>query len=125
MPSEASAPSGRSNQVVLRGRVTRSAQVRELPSGTSVSTFRISVRREPTLMTRGSRQPTDWFDCTAWSAQTRRRVAGWEVGDEVEVVGAVRRRHLQGPAGGTTLVDIEVLEARRARRTQSTGADPS
>jgi single-strand DNA-binding protein len=103
------------NTVALRGRVTKAVEERELPSGTRISTVRISVRRDRTAMTRGSRQGSDWFDCTAWTAALRRRVQGWHVGDEVEIVGAVRRRHLGG-AGGTSLVDIEVLEARRSSR---------
>lgn len=112
------------NRVVLRGRVTREPEARELPSGTTISTFRISVPREATVMTRGSRQPSDWFDCTTWSARSRQRVAKWQVGDEVEVVGAVRRRHVRTAAGGTSMVDIEVLEARRWRAGQSSGAEP-
>ena len=111
------------NQVILRGRVTRAPQVRDLPSGASISVFRISVPRQPTQMTKGSRQRSDWFDCTAWTARTRKRVSAWACGDDVEVEGAVRRRHVQVPGGGTFMVDIEVMAARRVRATQSAGAD--
>ncbi|RYE77418.1 MAG: single-stranded DNA-binding protein [Myxococcales bacterium] len=109
---------GHVNTVAFRGRVTKVPEERELPSGTVVSTLRISVRRDETPMTRGSKQSSDWFDCTAWTAALRRRMKSWQVGDEVEIVGAVRRRHLGGGSGGT-LVDIEVQEARRTQRADS------
>ena len=79
------------NTVVLRGRVSSAPAVRELPSGAVITTFRVSVPRARTLMTAGSRQSVDWVDCTAWGARVRRAVAGWEVGDRVEVQATVFR----------------------------------
>lgn len=102
------------NRVVLRGRVSAAPEARELPSGSSVVGVRITVPREATTMTRGSRQTVDWFECTAWSAAQRRVVARWRPGDLVELEGAVRRRFPRG--GGTSRVEIEVLRGRRLAR---------
>jgi single-strand DNA-binding protein len=102
------------NQVVLRGRVSGAPVERELPSGTTVVGVRISVRRGRTTMTRGSKQTVDWLECTAWSAGTRRTISRWEVGDVVEVEGALRRRFPRG--GGTSRVEVEVLRGRRLAR---------
>ena len=110
------------NAVVLRGRVSSAPAVRELPSGAVISTFRVSVPRARTLMTAGSRQSADWVDCTAWAAKVRRTVAGWAVGDRVEVGGALRRRFYTAGAGASTRLEVEVLAARRA--AQPGGAAP-
>ncbi len=103
------------NTVVLRGRVSSAPVERDLPSGTVISTFRISVARARTPMTGGSRQTADWVDCTAWTARTRRSVGTWAVGDLVEVTGALRRRFFRVGTGPSTRVEIEVLTARRSR----------
>src|SRR5690349_18785158 len=96
------------NRVVLRGRVSGAPDERELPSGALVVGVRISVRRDgaATAMTKGSKQTVDWLECTAWSGLTRRTVARWEVGDLVEVEGALRRRFPRG--GGVSRVEVEV-----------------
>ena len=101
------------NTVRLRGRVTTAPVERELPSGTVISAFRISVPRARTTMTAGSAQGVDWVDCTAWNARCRRSVSGWDVGDQVEVTGALRRRYVRAGPGSTRL-EVEVLTARRA-----------
>ena len=118
MTERSAVPNGDSadNAVELRGRVSTAPLERELPSGTVIASFRISIPRARTAMTAGSTQSVDWVDCTAWSARCRRSVAGWVVGDEVEVTGALRRRFLRGGAAPSTRLEVEVLAARRARR---------
>ena len=103
------------NTVELRGRISSAPVERELPSGTVITTFRLSVPRARTPMTTGSAQSVDWVDCAAWSARCRRSVSGWEVGDEVEVSGALRRRHFRAGEGSSSRLEVEVLSARRAR----------
>jgi single-strand DNA-binding protein len=108
------------NTVVLRGRVSSAPVERELPSGAVISTFRMSVSRARTLMTAGSRQTSDWVDCAAWSARSRRSVGGWGVGDRVEVTGALRRRYFRSGGGPGTRLEVEVLTARRTSRAAKT-----
>lgn len=103
------------NTVELRGRVSSAPLERELPSGAVITTFRMSVPRARTPMTSGSAQTSDWVDCAAWSARSRRSVGGWAVGDQVEVTGALRRRFYRVGEGATTRLEVEVLGARRAR----------
>ena len=103
------------NTVALRGRVSSAPLQRELPSGAVISTFRVSVPRARSPMTAGSSQGSDWMDCVAWGARTRRTVDAWTVGDLVEIDGALRRRFYRSGQGSTTRVEVEVLSARRAR----------
>jgi single-strand DNA-binding protein len=117
MADRSAALSGEStdNMVALRGRISSAPVERELPSGTVITTFRLSVPRARTPMTAGSTQSVDWVDCAAWSARSRRTVGGWAVGDEVEVTGALRRRHFRAGEASTSRLEVEVLSARRAR----------
>jgi single-strand DNA-binding protein len=103
------------NAVILRGRVSSLPVERELPSGTRIATFRLSVARARTAMTAGSKQGWDWVDCTAWTSRARRTVGGWDVGDEVEVTGALRRRFFPSGLTKGTRLEVEVVTARRAR----------
>lgn len=103
------------NCVVLRGKVSSAPTARELPSGDTIVTFRLSVARTRTAMTRRSKASSDWVDCAAWTARTRRTVERWRVGDAVEVHGALRRRFYRHAAGATTRLEVEVLQARQPR----------
>ncbi len=104
------------NSVVLVGRVSSAPEERELPSGDKITTFRVVVRREQTPMTKGSKQVSDWVDCTAWSGRARRAVRHWQVDDVVEVEGALRRRYSRGGGAGVSRVEVEVLTCRRLAR---------
>lgn len=108
---------GALNEVRLVGRVTSAAVERTLPSGDTVMGFRVVVARERTPMTAGSRQPSDWVDCAVWGGRVRRAAATWQVGDVVEVEGALRRRFFRSAdGGGGSRVEVEVLAGRRVAR---------
>ncbi len=109
------------NMVRLRGRISSGATERQLPSGTVVVSFRLSVPRARSPMTAGSRQVSDWVDCSVWGARIRRTTARWAVGDVVEVEGALRRRFHRGPSGTSTRLEVEVLSGRRVARAGSPG----
>jgi single-strand DNA-binding protein len=118
-----------SNQVLLRGRVSAGPDERELPSGDRIVTFRLVVARDQTAMTKGSRQLSDWVDCSAWGGRVRSRALTWQTGDEVEVRGSLRRRYFRsaGGDGAGTRLEVEMLGGRRCGRRradapESTGA---
>ena len=106
------------NHVEVRGRLSTDPVDRELPSGTPIVSFRLVIPRTTTVMTRGSNQRSDWVDCTAWSAAARRRATGWHVGDTVEVVGALRRRHYRAGEVSGSRVDVEMLGGRLVARAE-------
>jgi single-strand DNA-binding protein len=109
---------GPANEVRLRGRISTAPEERALPSGTLIVTFRVSVTREASPMTSGSKQSSDWVDCTAWGAKARRAASRWRAGDVVEVEGALRRRFQRGAAGTSTRLEVEVLAGRLVRRAE-------
>ena len=110
------------NEIRLRGRVSAGPSERELPSGARVVTLRLVVGRGSTVMTRGSKQSSDWMECSAWSGELRRRLARWQPGDIVEVTGALRRRHYRAAHGASSVVEVEVLGGRRVQRAPASRA---
>jgi single-strand DNA-binding protein len=104
------------NRLVLTGRLTTDPQVRELPSGDDLVTFRLSVPRAPTPGVSGSRRTHDWFDCAVWGGRARVTALAWQAGDTVRLEGALRRRFFAGAAGAQTRVEVEVLAGRRLAR---------
>lgn len=104
------------NEVCLRGRVTSSPEERELPSGDTIVSFRVVVARDRSPMTVKSKQVSDWVDCVVWGGRLRRSVARWQVGDTVDIGGALRRRFFRADGRTSTRVEVEVLSGRRVDR---------
>lgn len=99
------------NVVVLRGRLTRPAAVRSLPSGDELVELEVSIPREGE---RAESAPVVWADAPAAAREL-------DVDEEVLVVGRVRRRFFR--SGGATQSRTEVVaeavvpaaQTRRAR----------
>ena len=106
------------NRVSLTGRLSSQPLERDLPSGDRVVTFRLVVPRERTPMTAGSKQSSDWLDCAVWAGRVRRAACRWQVGDLVELEGALRRRFFRTGEGTSTRVEVEVLGGRRLGRAR-------
>lgn len=98
-PATAAATPGL-NIAVLRGRLSRNPALRTLPSGTALTSLEVTV-----AVADGPDQsvPVAWFDAPE-------RAGRLEAGDEVVVVGRVRRRFFR--AGGATASRTEVLAAQ-------------
>jgi single-strand DNA-binding protein len=111
------------NEVVLRGRVSGDPQVRDLPSGTALVSFRLVLARERTPMTASSKAVSDWVECTAWGARVRKQANGWHDGDHVEVRGSLRRRYYRAGDQSRTSVEVEMLSGRLVRRATTSGRE--
>jgi single-strand DNA-binding protein len=116
--AEQEGPGSVRNQVCLAGRVSSAPVTRDLPSGDRVVTFRIVVGRERTPMTARSKQASDWVDCAAWSGRARRSAGSWQVGDHVEVEGALRRRFFRYSGGPSTRLEVEMITGRCLSRAR-------
>src|SRR3954465_9460250 len=79
------------NEVRLLGRVAAPAEVKEMPSGDLVATFRVIVPRDGGARGSAGRSDAakprkggvDTIDCVAWRPGLRRTVNSWREGDTV------------------------------------------
>jgi single-strand DNA-binding protein len=97
------------NEITLVGRLAAEASERVMPSGSTLCSFRLVIRRNNP----GQGPPVDTLDCAAWSRSVRRVARLWSAGDLVEVRGALRRRFWRGPGGVVSRCEVEVGSARR------------
>jgi single-strand DNA-binding protein len=98
------------NVVVLRGTLVAEPRVRELPSGSVLVQFDVTTRDDEGTQS----VPVAWFE-------PPRSAVPAEAGDDVVVVGSVRRRFFR--AGGVTqsrteVVAEHVIAARRGRQVE-------
>lgn len=91
------------NEVAVAGRLSRPAEQRVLPSGGSLVSLEVTV---PRAAGPNETVPVSWADAPAWSVTL-------DVGQEVLVVGRVRRRFFR--AGGATQSRTEVVAHRVVR----------
>jgi len=102
------------NEVHLVGRISSPAQLRDLPSGDVLVSFRVVVERIETGVT--TRRRVDALDCHSWSGRVRRQAQSWRLGDVVDVRGALRRRFFRTASGTQSITEVEVVSARLVRR---------
>jgi single-strand DNA-binding protein len=105
------------NEIYLRGRLAADATLRELPSGDTLTVFRLTVDRP-----KGARARVDSIDCSAAGSRARKIIERAVPGDEVEVTGALRRRFWRGPYGLASRYEVEIATARITSRRQGDAA---
>lgn len=106
------------NVVRLAGRLAADPEVRTLPSGDELCVCRISVARDRVRVLPSGRRSSsvDLVDLAAWTARSRRAMGAWRAGDEVEIVGALRRRFYRAGERTMSRVEVEVRSCRMVRR---------
>ena len=109
------------NEVLLVGRLSAVPEVRVLPSGDEITTWRLVVAREEAVEGRAGQ---DTIDCTAWTPRARKSAAAWAAGDVVEVEGALRRRFWKTPAALASRCEIEVSRVRRVAKAATRPRTP-
>jgi single-strand DNA-binding protein len=107
------------NDVVLRGRLSEAAQSKVLPSGDTLVTWRLVVRR-PEPRARG--QSVDVLACVTYDKALQKRVAAWVAGDVVEVEGALQRRFWRTPTGRTSVCEVNCRRGRKVPRASPGGS---
>lgn len=98
------------NAVSLVGRVSGEVVERELPSGDSLTTFRLVVPRPDGAE---GRARVDTIDVACWSGRTRRVAGRVGEGSVVAVEGALRRRFFATGAGRGSRYEVEAQRLRR------------
>jgi single-strand DNA-binding protein len=94
------------NDVLLRGRVSAPATMKELPSGDKVVEFRL-------IVSRSEREGVDTLDIAAWSAKMRKVALSLAPDEWIEVSGSIHRRFWQSPSGVASRWQIEATEIVR------------
>lgn len=107
------------NDVFLCGRLSAPAELRTLPSGDPLVTFRLVVRRGE-VRERG--RTTDTLTCVTYDRALQRRVALWQPGDAVEVEGALQRRFWRTGTGTASVCEVNCRRGRKVPR--SAAAEP-
>ncbi len=95
------------NLAVVRGPISSSPEIRSLESGSTVATIGV---RAP-AGDRTTSVPVSVWDPPAWIGELA-------PGDEVIVLGAVRRRFYRGSAGTGSAVDVEAVFVGRPGKRQ-------
>lgn len=98
------------NAVFLRGRLADEVQVRELPSGDVMATFRLTVGRP-----KNERGSVDSIECVSTRSRVRATLGRVEVGTVLEVNGALRRRFWRSATGVASRYSVEVASLSVSR----------
>ena len=105
------------NEVVLSGRLSVAPEVRELPSGRALTTFRLIVRRPDGAAEYarpgGKTQSVDVIECSVWHPGLAAKLGDLAPGDPLTVRGSLRRRFSRSERGLTSWVNVEVIGVER------------
>ncbi len=74
------------NKVIIGGRLTATPELKQTPSGVSVTTFAIAVNR------RGKDAGADFLDCVAWRQTAEFVTKHFDKGNAICVVGSLQKR---------------------------------
>jgi single-strand DNA-binding protein len=94
------------NDVLLRGRISKKAVEKVLPSGDKVVEFRL-------IVSRGKQPGVDTLDIASWSAKSRRTAISLRPDEWVEIIGSIHRRFWSSPTGLANRWQVEALEISR------------
>ncbi len=84
------------NKVILMGRLTKDAEMRQTPNGISVARFSIAVNRR---FAKEGQQQADFINCVAWR-QTGEFISRYfRKGSMIAVVGSIQSRSWDGQDG--------------------------
>jgi single-strand DNA-binding protein len=107
------------NDVFLRGKLSAPAELRTLPSGDALVSFRLVVQR-PEPRTRGSGHDT--LQCVTFDRALQRRAGLWQPGDVIEVEGALQRRFWRTPGGRQSVCEVNCRKGRKVPRSAASDA---
>ena len=110
------------NEVRLSGRVSAPAQLRVMPSGDELVSFRLIVDRAP--VTKGPPErphpKVDVIDVACWSARARRTALNLQAGQVVTVQGALRRRFWKAGVAAMSRCEVEASSVAKTKPARPT-----
>lgn len=99
------------NLIRLCGRVAQVPVVRTLPSGDTLITMRLIVRRSARAR-RHSRVSVDAFECVGWTRRVQRSMARLARDDVVEIHGELRRRFRRVAGAPVSTTEVELVSCK-------------
>lgn len=115
------------NNVVLVGRMTKDAELRQTPSQVAVATFTLAVNRR--FKEQNGERETDFINCVIWR-QSAENLANWaKKGTLIGITGRIQTRNYENQQGQRVYVtevvaeSFQVLESRNQQ--QSGQGNPS
>ena len=110
------------NKVFLMGSLTADPEMRQTPSGATVTTFTIAVDRR---FSKDGQRQTDFLRCTAWRQQAEFICKYFKKGSMICVIGNIQTRSWDGQDGkkqySTDIVVEEVHFTGSRAETGTTG----
>lgn len=108
------------NAVRLRGRLAAAPEVRVLPSGDEITTWRVVVPRAakdtPPRSDGRKAAGVDTLDCSTRRAGLRKQAQSWQPDDVLELDGAIQRRFYRKDGQLLSRHEVVVHNARRITR---------
>lgn len=101
------------NEVRLVGRLGGNIDVRELPSGTVLTNFSIVVDRSAKEI--HGRTKVDTIACQTARTAIATRLGRMETGQEIQIVGALRRRFWRAGSGLASATEVDVRQLTAVR----------
>ena len=80
------------NKVIMGGRLTADPELKQTPSGVSVSTFSIAVNRRYNSKDSSQQTQADFFNVTAWRATAEFVSKYFRKGSSICVIGSLQNR---------------------------------
>ena len=80
------------NKVILGGRLTADPELKQTPSGVSVSTFSVAVNRRSASKDASAQPQADFFNVTAWRATAEFVSRYFRKGSSICVIGSLQNR---------------------------------
>ena len=95
------------NKVILMGRLTQDAELKQTPSGVNVTTFTVAVNRR---FAKEGQQQTDFIRCTAWRQQAEFICKYFKKGSMICVEGELRTESFNDKEGKKQYITEVLLE---------------
>ncbi|MFM1917971.1 MAG: hypothetical protein RJB01_1486 [Actinomycetota bacterium] len=96
------------NTVALIGRLGAKVEAKKLPSGAVITTFHVTVDRNP--LDRGSTVTVDVIACVCTHKRLSDRIRRMAPGTQIRVAGSLRRRFWRGGTGLASATEVHVRE---------------
>ena len=113
------------NKVVLLGRMTKDAEIKNTPSGKSVATFTIAVDRS--YVKQGEERQADFINCVAWGTTAEFISRYFGKGQLIALVGRLQTRSWDDNEGNkrwvTEVIADEVSFAGDKKNTEVTASN--